>query len=185
MSAVSPPFLYALGALGGLHMFELRAHDGGLTAHSSALDQDGTPFYIKGVTWRGMEGGEDRRGAELTRTVRPAASVGYVREAQGAVPTGPRVLYVLGTRTSLGRTVRTAHLGWHRRRGETKAPPNGLMKQSLDELLAKLARNKFNTIRLTVNHLSIQRNEAMNDYGDLDVAKNPWFAGNRYVSCPA
>ena len=58
------------------------------------------------------------------------------------------------------------------------------MKQSLDELLAKLARNKFNTIRLTVNHLSIQRNEAMNDYGDLDVAKNPWFAGNRYVSCP-
>ena len=59
------------------------------------------------------------------------------------------------------------------------------MKQSLDELLAKLARNKFNTIRLTVNHLSIQRNEAMNDYGDLDVAKNPWFAGNRYVSCPA
>ena len=92
-------------------MFELRAHDGGLTAHSSALDQDGTPFYIKGVTWRGMEGGEDRRGAELTRTVRPAASVGYVREAQGAVPTGPRVLYVLGTRTSLGRTVRTAHRG--------------------------------------------------------------------------
>ena len=60
-------------------MFELRAHDGGLTAHSSAFDQDGTPFYIKGVTWRGMEGGEDRRGAELTRTVRPAASVGYVR----------------------------------------------------------------------------------------------------------
>ena len=51
-------------------MFELRAHDGGLTAHSSALDQDGTPFYIKGVTWRGMEGGEDRRGAELTRTPR-------------------------------------------------------------------------------------------------------------------
>ena len=92
-------------------MFELRAHDGGLTAHSSAFDQDGTPFYIKGVTWRGMEGGEDRRGAELTRTVRPAASVGYVREAQGAVPTGPRVLYVLGTRTSLGSTVRTAHRG--------------------------------------------------------------------------
>ena len=55
---------------GPLHMFELRAHDGGLTAHSSAFDQDGTPFYIKGVTWRGMEGGEDRRGAELTRTPR-------------------------------------------------------------------------------------------------------------------
>ena len=72
-------------------MFELRAHDGGLTAHSSAFDQDGTPFYIKGVTWRGMEGGEDRRGAELTRTVRPAASVGYVR----------------ATRTSLPRWVRT------------------------------------------------------------------------------
>ena len=59
------------------------------------------------------------------------------------------------------------------------------MQQSLDELLAKLARNKFNAIRLTVNHLSILRNEAMTDYGDLDVAKNPWFAGNRYVSCPA
>ena len=105
---------------GGLHMFELRAHDGGLTAHSSALDQDGTPFYIKGVTWRGMEGGEDRRGAELTRMrpplgtyglCVPASRVGYVPEAQGAVPTGPRVLYVLGTRTSLGRTVRTAHRG--------------------------------------------------------------------------
>ena len=76
-------------------MFELRAHDGGLTAHSSALDQDGTPFYIKGVTWRGMEGGEDRRGAELTRTVRPAASVGYVR----------------ATRTSLPRWVRTGGAG--------------------------------------------------------------------------
>ena len=59
------------------------------------------------------------------------------------------------------------------------------MQQSLDELLAKLARHKFNAIRLTVNHLSILRNEAMTDYGDLDVAKNPWFAGNRYVSCPA
>ena len=59
---------------GGLHMFELRAHDGGLTAHSSALDQDGTPFYIKGVTWRGMEGGEDRRGAELTRAPRGPVS---------------------------------------------------------------------------------------------------------------
>ena len=108
-------------------MFELRAHDGGLTAHSSARDQHGTPFYLKGVTWRGMESGEDRR-------------------------------------------------------GETKAPPSGLVQQSLDDLLAKLARNKFNAIRLTVDHLSILRNEAMDDYGDLDVAKNPWFAGNRYVS---
>ena len=27
------------------------------------------------------------------------------------MPPGPRVLYVLGTRTSLGRTVRTAHRG--------------------------------------------------------------------------
>ena len=108
-------------------MFELRAHDGGLTAHSSSHDEHGTPFYIKGVTWRGMESGEDRR-------------------------------------------------------GETKAPPHGLVQQSLDDLLAKLARHKFNTIRLTVDHLSILRNEAMDDYGDVDRAKNPWFAGNRYVS---
>ena len=108
-------------------MFELRAHDGGLTAHSSNHDEHGTPFYIKGVTWRGMESGADRR-------------------------------------------------------GETKAPPHGLVQQSLDDLLAKLARHKFNTIRLTVDHLSLQRNEAMDDYGDVDRAKNPWFAGNRYVS---
>ena len=35
----------------------------------------------------------------------------YVPEAQGGLPPGPRVLYVLGTRTSLGRTVRTAYRG--------------------------------------------------------------------------
>ena len=108
-------------------MFELRAHDGGLYVHSPADEHHGTPFYIKGVTWRGMESGEDRR-------------------------------------------------------GETKAPPSGLVQQSLDDLLVKLARNKFNAIRLTVNHLSILRNEAMNDYGDIDSAKNPWFAGTRYIS---
>ena len=41
----------------------------------------------------------------------PASRVGYVPEAQGGLPPGPRVLYVLGTRTSHGRTVRTAHRG--------------------------------------------------------------------------
>ena len=35
----------------------------------------------------------------------PASRVGYVPEAQGGLPPGPRVLYVLGTRTSDGRTV--------------------------------------------------------------------------------
>ena len=39
----------------------------------------------------------------------PACRVGYVPKAQGGLPPGPRVLYVLGTRTSLGRTGRTAH----------------------------------------------------------------------------
>ena len=41
----------------------------------------------------------------------PASRVGYVPEAQGGLPPGPRVLYVRGTRTSLGRTVRTAYRG--------------------------------------------------------------------------
>jgi len=41
----------------------------------------------------------------------PASRVVYVPEAQGGLPPGPRVLYVRGTRTSLGRTVRTAYLG--------------------------------------------------------------------------
>ena len=35
--------------------------------------------------------------------------MGYVPEAQGGLPSGPHVLYVLGSRTSLGRSVRTAH----------------------------------------------------------------------------
>ena len=35
--------------------------------------------------------------------------MGYVPEAQGGRPPGPRVLHVPGTRTSLGRSVRTAH----------------------------------------------------------------------------
>ena len=39
----------------------------------------------------------------------PASRVGYVPEAQGGLLPGPRVLYVLGTRTSHGRTVRTAY----------------------------------------------------------------------------
>ena len=47
----------------------------------------------------------------------PASRVGYVPEAQGAVPPGPRVLYVLGTHTSLGRSVRTAHRGTAGARG--------------------------------------------------------------------
>ena len=108
-------------------MFELRARDGALFAHASADDHQGTPFHIKGVTWRGAESGEDDR-------------------------------------------------------GETKAPPQGLRQQSLDDLMAKLAQNNFNAIRFTVNHLSILRNEAMDDFGDIDTAKNPWFAGMRYVS---
>ena len=41
----------------------------------------------------------------------PASRVGYVPEAQGGLPPGPHVQYVLGTRTSLGRTVSTAHRG--------------------------------------------------------------------------
>ena len=41
----------------------------------------------------------------------PASRVGYVPEAQGGLPPGPRVLYVRGTRTSLGRTVRAAYRG--------------------------------------------------------------------------
>ena len=41
----------------------------------------------------------------------PASRVGYVLEAQGGLPQGCRVLYVLGTRTSLGRWVRTAYCG--------------------------------------------------------------------------
>jgi len=34
-----------------------------------------------------------------------------VPDAQGGLPAGPRVLYVLGTRTGLGRIVRTAYRG--------------------------------------------------------------------------
>ena len=41
----------------------------------------------------------------------PASRVLYVPKAQGALPPGPHVPYVLGTRTRLGRTVRTAHRG--------------------------------------------------------------------------
>ena len=60
---------------------------------------------------------------QLTRTPRglgwvrtgyaylPASRVGYVPEAQGGLPPGRRVLYVLCTRTSHVRTGRTAHRG--------------------------------------------------------------------------
>ena len=41
----------------------------------------------------------------------PASRVGYALEAQGGLPPGPRVLYVRGTRTSHGRTGRTAYRG--------------------------------------------------------------------------
>ena len=41
----------------------------------------------------------------------PASRVGYVPDAQGGSPPGPHVQYVLGTRTSLGRWVRTAYCG--------------------------------------------------------------------------
>ena len=38
----------------------------------------------------------------------PASRVGYVPDAQGGLSPGPRVLYVLGTRSSLGRTASLA-----------------------------------------------------------------------------
>ena len=41
----------------------------------------------------------------------PASRVGYVPEAQGGLPPGPHAQYVLGTRTSHGRTARTACCG--------------------------------------------------------------------------
>ena len=41
----------------------------------------------------------------------PASRVGYVPDAQGGLPPGPLVLYVRGTRTSLGRWARTARRG--------------------------------------------------------------------------
>ena len=41
----------------------------------------------------------------------PASRVGYVPDAQGGLPPGSHVLYVRGTRTSLGRWVRTAYRG--------------------------------------------------------------------------
>ena len=50
----------------------------------------------------------------------PASRVGYVPEAQGGLPPGPRVLYVRGTRTSLRRWVRTAYRGTP---GCVKCPP--------------------------------------------------------------
>ena len=40
-----------------------------------------------------------------------ASRVGYVPDAQGGLPPGPHVLYVRGTRTSLGRIIRTAYRG--------------------------------------------------------------------------
>ena len=47
-----------------------------------------------------------------TYTLRvPASRVGYVLEAQGGFSLGPHVQYVLATRTSLGRWVRTAYCG--------------------------------------------------------------------------
>ena len=47
----------------------------------------------------------------------PTSCVGYVPDAQGGLPPGTHVLYVRGTRTSLGRWVRTAYRGHP---GETK-----------------------------------------------------------------
>ena len=45
----------------------------------------------------------------------PAYRLRYAPEAQGGLPPGPRVQYVLGTRTSHGRTVRTAFPVYHPR----------------------------------------------------------------------
>jgi hypothetical protein len=45
----------------------------------------------------------------------PASRVGYVPEAQGGLPPGPRVLYVRGTRTSHGRTAYGTPVPWHPR----------------------------------------------------------------------
>ena len=52
-----------------------------------------------------------RPGASVgyVQATRPASRVLYVPDAQGGLPPGRHVLYVLGTRASLGRTVRTAY----------------------------------------------------------------------------
>lgn len=46
-------------------MLELRVQDGAIVAYASHDDTDGVPFAIKGVTWGGAEGGEDRRGETI------------------------------------------------------------------------------------------------------------------------
>ena len=53
----------------------------------------------------------------------PAFCVLYVPEAQGSLPPGSHVLYVRGTRTSLGRTVRAAYRGYHPRRVRAQGHP--------------------------------------------------------------
>ena len=45
----------------------------------------------------------------------PASRAGCVPEAQGGLPSGPRVLYVLGTRTNQPRAYRTYRVPWHPR----------------------------------------------------------------------
>ena len=64
----------------------------------------------------------------------PVSRVGYVPEAQGGLPPGPHVLYVLGTRTSLRRWVRTAYCGTpgQRQHGH-RIPPNQRFHHMSDE----------------------------------------------------
>ena len=48
---------------------------------------------------------------EDVQATRTSLRILYLPEAQGGLPPGPRVLYALGTRARLGRTVRAAHRG--------------------------------------------------------------------------
>ena len=77
----------------------------------------------------------------------PASRVGYVPEAQGGLPPGPRVLYVLGTRTSLGRTVRTACRGTQALTGcpYAEQPDTGLAVSEARKLQREFRSKGWNT----------------------------------------
>ena len=57
----------------------------------------------------------------------PASRVGYVPDAQGGLPPGRHVLYVRGTRTSHGRTIRTAYRGTP---GRNNGASSGVLKST-------------------------------------------------------
>ena len=67
--------------------------------------------------WYAPELTRARPGASVpnVRATRTSLRVLYVPEAQGGLPPGPHALYVLGTRTRLGRAHRTYRAPWHRR----------------------------------------------------------------------